>query len=184
MVWRKQVTEQFCYSQKMFCRFCRKNCFENPNVDLQWCPNPTVPPAHGLGRDGGFLHKKTCTMHLMLLEKFFAIFVIIQILHSIEEISTGFYKKFPLLLMTFRFFLIFEILFNAFWITIIFTEQFPFGFWLMGFFCMLMFANGVWHIVWFWFFEKGKRYVPGLCTAFVHVGVFFVFFYTALSQLP
>ncbi len=85
--------------------------------------------------------------------------------------------------MSFRFFLTFELIFTVFWLAVLFIHQFPFRFWLMGFFCMLMFANGVWHIVWFWFFEKAKKYVPGLCTAFIHVGTFFVLFYTMLLRL-
>lgn len=82
--------------------------------------------------------------------------------------------------MSFRFFVIFEILFNVFWLMVLLIEEFPLRIWLMGFFCLLMFANGIWHIVWFWFFEKAKKYVPGLYTAFLHVGVFFAFFYTLL----
>ena len=118
----------------------------------------------------------------MLLEKFFAIFVVIQLLHSIEELSTGFHKRFPPFRMTFRFFLIFELCFNAFWISVLFVAGFPFREHLMAFFAVLMFGNGIWHIVWFWFFEKGKRYVPGLITAPVHV-ITFLIFYTLLLRV-
>jgi hypothetical protein len=117
------------------------------------------------------------------LETFFAVFVGIQILHSIEELSTGFHERFPLMKMTFRFFFVFEVIFNLFWILVLLIPQFPLREWLMAFFAALMFANGVWHIVWFWFFEKAKRYVPGLCTAFVHIGAFFVFYYMLIFAL-
>lgn len=111
------------------------------------------------------------------LESYYIFFLGLQFAHSIEELTMGFHAKFPGLKMTFRFFLAFEICFFMFWLLILAFRGFPFREYLMAFFIALMFANGVWHIVWFWFFEKAKKYVPGLITAFPIVFVFLVYFF-------
>ena len=112
----------------------------------------------------------------MILEQFFTAFVVIQLLHSIEELSTGFHKKFPPFRMSFRFFLTFELLFSAFWLCVLFVDAFPLRIPLMAAFNVLMFANGIWHVAWFLFCEKGRRYVPGLVTAPVHIITFLLFY--------
>ncbi|MDD5055979.1 MAG: HXXEE domain-containing protein [Candidatus Peribacteraceae bacterium] len=130
----------------------------------------------------GFLFRKqstrlpSATMMPMIVEQFFTAFLVIQLAHSAEELATGFHRRFPPFKMSFRFFLIFELLFNAFWICVFLFDVFPARVPLMAFFNILMFANGMWHIIWFWFCEKGKRYVPGLITAPVHIILFLVYY--------
>lgn len=50
-------------------------------------------------------------------------------------------------------------------------------------FNILMFANGMWHLVWFVFCEKCKKYVPGLITAPIHVVTFIVFYVLLIQAL-
>ncbi len=108
------------------------------------------------------------------LEYFFAVFLGIQFFHSIEELSMGFHEKFPLFKMKFRTFLTFEILFFAFWLGIFFFKDFQFREQFIAFFNILMFANGLWHMVWWGIV---KRYVPGLMTAPLFIMVFLVFYF-------
>ncbi|MBT8257078.1 MAG: HXXEE domain-containing protein [Bacteroidia bacterium] len=110
------------------------------------------------------------------LETCFLIFLGIQILHSIEELTTGFNKRFPFFKLSFASFLIFEILFLSFWILVYSIESFPIRTELMAFYLLLMFANGIWHLAW-WGIEK--KYVPGLVTAPLFV-IGFPFFYYQL----
>ncbi|MDA1292396.1 MAG: HXXEE domain-containing protein [bacterium] len=113
------------------------------------------------------------------LETVFAILLGIQFLHSIEELSTGFHKQFPLGAMKFRTFLAFEIIFLGFWITVFFMKGFLYRESLMAFFNVLMFANGLWHMVWWGIV---KRYVPGLVTAPLFVITFLVFYFQTLFR--
>lgn len=114
---------------------------------------------------------------MTLLETFFLILLGIQLIHSIEELSTGFHRRFPLKKMKWRTFLIFEIVFLSFWVIVYLLDQTNVREYLMAFFTLLMFANGLWHMVW-WGIEK--RYVPGLITAPFFVITFVVFFYKVL----
>lgn len=97
-----------------------------------------------------------------------------QLAHSVEELSTGFNKKWYIYKMPFWVFLGFEIIFNIFWGTVLFYGQFPYREHLLAFFIALMFANGVQHVVW-----AGcvKKYVPGLVTAPIHIIVFLIFYF-------
>lgn len=107
------------------------------------------------------------------LEQFFLLSLVTQLIHSVEELSTGFHKKWYLFKMSFRTFLIFEILFSGFFIFVLFATAFPFRNLIQEFFLILMFANGVQHLVWW---GAVKKYVPGLVTAFVHIAIFSVFY--------
>ncbi len=111
------------------------------------------------------------------LELFFALSLLVQLIHSIEELSTGFHKKWYLRQIPFRLFLAFELVFSLFWILIFFLKYFPYRPELQAFFLVLMFANGIQHIVWW---GNVKKYVPGLVTAFLHVAVFLVFYFKVL----
>ena len=111
-----------------------------------------------------------------MLEQFFIISLFVQLVHSVEELTTGFHKKWYLFKMQFHTFLIFEIIFSAFWIFVFFSSLASREH-LQAFFLVLMFANGVQHIVW-WGWEK--KYVPGLITAFAHIAVFLVFYFKVL----
>ncbi len=109
-----------------------------------------------------------------MIEQFALIIFGIQILHSIEELLTGFHKKWYLFKMPFKIFLSFEIFFSLFWGSVLFQKTFPYRENLLVFFTVLMFANGVQHIVWW---GTVKKYVPGLITAFAHIAVFLIFFF-------
>lgn len=100
----------------------------------------------------------------------------IQLIHSIEELSTDFHKEWYLFKMPFSVFLTFELLFTSFWAVAVFTDILPYKEFFLRFFLLLMFANGVQHLVWF---GSVKKYVPGLVTAFVHVawlGYYYLFY--------
>jgi len=76
--------------------------------------------------------------------------------------------------MKFRTFLIFEILFFSFWVAIFFAKEFQYRDQAMAFFNLLMFANGIWHLVWWGIV---KKYVPGLVTAPLFVITFMIFYF-------
>ncbi len=109
------------------------------------------------------------------LGTFFAISLMIQLVHTSEELSTGFHKSWYIFKMPFMWFLVFELLFNSFWITILLIDDFPGRLVLQSLFLVLMFANGVQHLVWW---GVAKKYVPGLVTAFLHIILFLIFYFT------
>jgi hypothetical protein len=109
-----------------------------------------------------------------LLEQFFVVSLCIQIVHACEELLTGFHKKWYVTHMPFWIFLLFEIAFEGFWIFVWLLPDFPNRGFLQSFFLILMFANGVQHIVWA---GNVKKYVPGLFTAFFHVFIFLLFYF-------
>ncbi len=111
---------------------------------------------------------------MSLLEQYFTISLFVQIAHSIEELSTGFHKKWYLFKMPFWAFLIFEVVFESFWIGVWLLQDFPSRAYLQAFFLALMFANGVQHIVWA---GNVKKYVSGLVTAPIHIIVFLLFYF-------
>lgn len=98
----------------------------------------------------------------------------IQLAHSFEELITGFHKKWYFRKLSFRFFLAFEILHNIFWLSVLYTESFPVRYQLISFFLVLMFANGIQHVVWA---GSVKKYVPGLATSALHIANFLVFYF-------
>lgn len=109
------------------------------------------------------------------LEQFFLVSLIVQILHSVEELSTGFHKKWYLFTMPFWVFFAFEMIFSAFWIGVLLLGPTSF----QAFFLALMFANGVQHLIWA---GSVKRYVPGLVTAPLHIAVFLVFYFSYFNS--
>lgn len=111
---------------------------------------------------------------MSLLEQFFAISLFVQTIHVIEELSTGFNKKWYLFKIPFWVFLLFEFVFEGFWIIVYFLQNFPNRPYLQAFFLILMFANAVQHLVWA---GSVKKYVPGLITAPVHIVVFLLFYF-------
>ncbi len=102
----------------------------------------------------------------------------VQILHSIEELTMGFHKKWYLMKLSFKTFLIFEIIHNAFWSYVVLNKEVAFRKELLLFFIALMFANGVQHLVWFGF---KKKYVPGLLTSPIHIMLFLLFYFQFLK---
>ncbi len=115
-----------------------------------------------------------------MLEQFFFISLITQITHSIEELATGFHKKWYLFKMPFSTFILFEIAFTMFWVGVLFITTFPYRQDLQRIFLVLMFANGVQHVIWW---GVKKIYVPGLVTAFVHIVIFLSFYFQITSNL-
>lgn len=111
------------------------------------------------------------------LEQFFVVSLFVQLAHSIEELSTGFHKKWYVFKMPFWVFLLFELAFSGFWIFVWLNGAFPNREYFQAFFLALMFANGIHHIVWA---GKVKKYVPGLITAPIHITVFLIFYFKAL----
>lgn len=114
-------------------------------------------------------------MHLIIY--FATIMYVIQVLHSVEELSTGFHKKWFLFKMPFRTFLSFEIFHNLFWLLVLLLPTFPYRIQLLAFFIVLMFANGIEHVIWA---LSIKKYVPGLITAPIHIILFFIFYFQIL----
>lgn len=112
-----------------------------------------------------------------LLEQFFIASLLVQLAHSTEELTTKFHKKWYLVKMPLRAFLLFELAFSGFWIFILFNKSFPSREYFQLFFLILMFANGIQHVVWF---GVAKKYVPGLITAPVHIIIFSIFYFIAL----
>jgi len=108
------------------------------------------------------------------IEIFAPYFFIIQLVHSLEELSSSFHARWYLFRMPFRVFLGFEILFNLFWAIVLISKQFPERQLLLAVFILLMFANGIQHLVWF---SLEKKYVPGLLTAPLHVILFLLFYF-------
>lgn len=108
------------------------------------------------------------------LETFYIISLITQLFHSVEELSTGFHKKWYLSTMPFWVFLLFEVVFSLFWIGVYLYKDFPYREALQISFLILMFINGIQHVIW-WRFKK--KYVPGLITAFLHVLIVSIFYF-------
>ncbi len=95
----------------------------------------------------------------------------VQCVHSIEELSTGFHKKWYLFKMPFAVFLSFEIVFLALWLSVLFFPALPNRDLFMQFFIWLMLANGIQHLLWA---AIVKKYVPGLVTAPLFIIVFLI----------
>lgn len=95
----------------------------------------------------------------------------VQILHSIEELLTGFHRRWYVFKMPFWVFLTFEIVHNFFWGVVIFTHWLPYKPQLTMFFIALMLVNGIQHFVWS---AVTKKYVPGLITAPLHIVLFLI----------
>jgi len=104
----------------------------------------------------------------------------VQLVHSLEELVTGFHKQWYLFSMPFWVFLLFEVLHTIFWALAIFTNIFSNKLELCAIFMILMFANGVQHIVWG---EIRKKYVPGLITAPAHIVLFLIFYSKLLTKI-
>lgn len=116
----------------------------------------------------------------MTIDSWYIVFVIIQLIHSQEELHAGFYKKSPIFPMPKKRFIIFEILFSTLIVSFAIFKQLPLRDVWMPFFILLMFANGVEHFLW-WLSEK--RYVPGIVTAVITLLVFIIFYFYFIFRL-
>ena len=117
---------------------------------------------------------------MVILETFGLIALYIQIAHSAEELLTGFHKKWYFVKWSFSGFLTFEITHNFFWLLVFYLKSFPSRLFLIEFFLVLMFANGIQHIIWA---GSVKKYVPGLLTAVFHIINFAIFYFLLFKQL-
>lgn len=109
-------------------------------------------------------------------------FLFLQFIHSLEEQLGDFHSRWPLMKISRTQFAIFEILFQFFWFLPFLFKDFMARDVMLWVFPLLMFANGIWHVIWFWFFEKGKRYVPGLLTAPLFIVLFIQMYLTLLNK--
>jgi hypothetical protein len=98
----------------------------------------------------------------MTTYSYFVIFGILQIIHSQEEIWTGFHEKWFVFSMPRWLFLTFEFVLSATIITYTFKPQLNGADHFMQWFIFAMLLNGIEHIVWA---AVKKTYVPGLVTA-------------------
>ena len=117
---------------------------------------------------------------MSILEGYYVLFVATQVIHSLEETTTHFEKKWPLWRMSRKTFVTFEILFSILILTPIFWPSFPLRTQWMLFFNLLMFANGIWHLMWA---GIEKKYIPGLVTAPIFI-ILFVSFYFKVIGMP
>lgn len=113
------------------------------------------------------------------LETYYLILVVVQLFHSQEEIWNNFEKKWPLWKMSRKFFVGFEIFFSILILSVYFFKDFPLRDILMLSFNIVMFANGVWHIMWA---GIKKTYVPGLVTAPIIIVLFLMFYFNTYAK--
>ncbi len=98
----------------------------------------------------------------MSTHDWFILFGILQLLHSQEEIWTGFHKKWFLWPMPLWLFVTFEVILSATIIVYMINPQLPGASGFMTWFMFVMLLNGMEHIIWA---AMKKSYVPGLVTA-------------------
>ena len=98
----------------------------------------------------------------LFIEKYFSYFIILQVIHSQEEIWTNFQKEWPVWKMSRKTFVLCEIMLTIFLLLVFYWKNIPFRFVIMITFNLLMFANSIWHIMWA-FVKKG--YIPGLISS-------------------
>ncbi len=107
---------------------------------------------------------------------YFVAFALTQLLHSQEEIWTGFHRRWFLFTMPRWVFIVFEILFSIPIIAYLLNPGLPFANGYMQVFAILMFVNGLEHIIWA---MVERKYVPGLVAAPIFI-IIFLFYYLAL----
>ena len=107
---------------------------------------------------------------------YFVLLGLIQLVHSQEEIWTGFNKRWFVFTMPRWAFITFEVLFSIPIVAYIINPHLLFANVYVPVFALIMFINGIGHIVWG---LVKKSYVPGLVTAPLFVAVF-VFYYVSL----
>lgn len=98
----------------------------------------------------------------MTTHDWFVLFGILQLIHSQEEIWTGFHKKWFLFKMPLWVFIAFEAMLSATILAYMLNPQLPGANGLMTWFMLVMLLNGMEHVIWA---AVKKSYVPGLITA-------------------
>lgn len=112
----------------------------------------------------------------MDLHDWFVIFGVLQLIHSQEEIWTGFHRKWFVFTMPRALFVAFEVVLSSFILLYLFNPQAAGANGFMSWFIFVMLLNGMEHIIWA---AVKKSYVPGLITAPFFV-VLFAFYYASL----
>lgn len=105
---------------------------------------------------------------------YYLAFVIVQLIHSQEEIWTGFHKRWFVFKMPRWVFVTFELVFSAVIVSYALWPDLPFSSLVMPSFVLIMLINGIGHIVW-GLIER--RYVPGLVTAPFFIVLFTVYYF-------
>ncbi len=114
----------------------------------------------------------------MNLEQYYAVFVVLQVIHSQEEIYTGFHNKWPVFSLSKKAFVAFELAFSLFIVSMFFIRALTFRDLWFYLFNLLMFANGVEHLIWA---ASVKKYVPGLISSFALTAFFLYYYLTFLA---
>lgn len=109
---------------------------------------------------------------------YFVLLGLTQLVHSQEEIWTNFHKRWFVFTMPRWAFVTFEVLFAIPIVVYMVNPNLPLASIYMSAFALVMFINGIGHIVWA---LVEKSYVPGLITAPVFVAIF-VFYYSSLVR--
>ena len=112
-----------------------------------------------------------------MLEYFYLASLCVQAIHGTEALLTGTHRRWYVFKTSFAAMFVWEVLFLGFWVIVYALQSFPFREYLMPVFMLLMFANGLQHVIWA---SWEKRYVPGLITAPLHVVVFVLYFFWIL----
>ena len=114
----------------------------------------------------------------MNLHAYFIVFGIVQLLHSQEEIWTGFHKKWFVLTMPRWVFVSFEAILSAAIVTYLLGPHLLGAAAFSQWFIFAMLLNGMGHIIWA---AIEKSYVPGLVTAPFFVLLFGVYYANLVS---
>jgi hypothetical protein len=110
---------------------------------------------------------------------YFTVFGIIQLIHSQEEIWTGFHKKWFLFTMPRWVFVAWEACLSAVIITYMLRPHLAGATGFMLWFIFAMLLNGMEHVIWA---AVKKSYVPGLATAPLFI-LLFIPFYDSLVKV-
>lgn len=108
----------------------------------------------------------------------FVLFGILQLIHSQEEIWTGFHKKWFVFTMPRWVFLTFEAALSSVIILYMLKPELAGAHTFMVWFMFAMLLNGMEHVIWG---AVKKSYVPGLVTAPFFI-LLFIFYYASLTN--
>lgn len=107
---------------------------------------------------------------------YFVLFGVVQLIHSQEEIWTGFHRQWFVFTMPRALFIAFEIAFTIPILVYMLNPEAPGASVYMPWFMFVMLLNGMEHVVWA---GVKKNYVPGLVTAPFFI-ILFVFYFASL----
>lgn len=113
----------------------------------------------------------------MDIYNFYVLFAITQLIHSQEEIWTGFHKKWFVFTMPRWLFIMFEVALSAVIILYLVNPQFYAADVFMKWFMFVMLLNGMEHVIWA---AVKRAYMPGLVTAPIFI-LLFILYYARLT---